>query len=211
MLRRIARPGVIVDLGCGDGQLIHAMGAHGLLRDTTYAVDLSPERVARAVEMAPGVEGIVADAGSVPLPGNVADGIVCNVVIEHVRDDRALVSEVARLLRPGGWWYISSCLAGRRAWWIYRNTRGERVLDPTHVREYKSEEAFREVLTHPDLLIAELASRPQRFPLLDLALRATVNSVAADFYLRHPLALPARRVPIRVPGYRLLEAYGAHR
>jgi SAM-dependent methyltransferase len=47
----------------------------------------------------------------------------------HVRDDRVLVREVARLLRPGGLWYVGTILRGERAWWFYRGG-GVRRLDP---------------------------------------------------------------------------------
>jgi SAM-dependent methyltransferase len=41
--------------------------------------------------------------GSIPLPDSSVDIIVANAVLEHVADPRRLVSEIRRLLRPGGW------------------------------------------------------------------------------------------------------------
>ena len=142
---------VIADLGCGDGWLVWALLDRELAGNVIYAVDLSPERVRRAASIDDRVRGIVADATRVEnLPDASVDGIIVSQVIEHLPDDRDLAPEIARLLRPGGWWYVGSILRGPRAWWIYRKSDGWR-LDPTHEREYGSSTEFAAVLEHPQL------------------------------------------------------------
>ena len=207
LLEELARPGEIIDLGCGDGANLYALHTLGRLGERSYAVDLSDIRVRRAAKI-PDVTGIVADATSVPLPDASADGLICSQVIEHVPDEAALVDEIVRLLRPHGWWYIGSCLRGRRAWWIYRRD-GRFWLDPTHVREYPDEQAFREAIRHDALEVSAVRSEPMRFPLLDLILRAVRRD--GRFYDRHRWCVPVRRVRLRVPGYRLVEAAGRKR
>ena len=207
LLERVASAGVIADVGCGDGAVLHALHVKGLLGARAYGIDLSAARVARA-ERVPGVTGIVADATRIPLPDGSADGVICSQVIEHVPDQEALVSEIARLLRPGGWWYVGSVLRGSHAWWIYKRD-GRRWLDPTHLREYRSEAEFTDAIEHPALQLSLLESRPMRYPLLDLAFRTL--RISGDAYVRVPLLARLRGVRLRVPGYRLVEASGIKR
>ncbi len=87
-----------LDLGCGDGALSAAVPAGRLTVADVSRVALDRARArlphADAVELTP-------DA---PLP--FADGsfelVVCTETVEHVRDVQLLLSEVRRVLEPGG-------------------------------------------------------------------------------------------------------------
>ncbi|MBN2214106.1 MAG: methyltransferase domain-containing protein [Bacteroidales bacterium] len=46
--------------------------------------------------------GIKMDIQSVPLDDNEFDVIICNHVLEHVKDDRKALGEILRILKPGG-------------------------------------------------------------------------------------------------------------
>ena len=209
--------GVIADLGAGDGATLRALEQRGLLGDIAYAVDLSRERVARAEGISPRIRGIVADATHVDTLANGSiDGVIVSQVIEHLEDDRALAPEIARLLRHGGWWYVGTVLRGRRAWWVYR-ADGKWQLDPTHVREYASEGNLLSALEHPRLRVDRVKTTPLTYPVLDLALRAAAvarvlrHDALSGAYARRPALGHARRLRLRVPGYRLLEASGGRR
>ncbi|HET7567393.1 MAG TPA: class I SAM-dependent methyltransferase [Gaiellaceae bacterium] len=218
LLRALAEadpPAALVDLGAGDGGVLWALERAGLLAGEAVAVDLSPERVALCESLSPRVRGLVADATSVAaLPDGAADAVVASQLVEHLPDDRALAPEIARLLRPGGWFYVSSVARGRRAWWVYR-VDGRVAVDPTHLREYRSPEDFAAALAEPRLRQVALRSRPLRFPLLDLLLRALVlvGLLPAErlpgLYVRRPrLARLRLAVRVRVPGYRWVELAG---
>lgn len=209
--------GVIADLGAGDGATLWALEQRGLLGDTAYAVDVSPERVARAEKISPRVRGIVADATCVdPLIDRSVDGVIVSQVIEHLDDDRALAPEIARLLADGGWWYVGTVLRGPRAWWVY-HVDGKWQLDPTHVREYAAEADLLSALEHPLLRIDRVKTTPLMYPMLDLALRGAAfarvlpHDVLSSAYSRRPGLSHARRIRLRVPGYRLLEVSGGRR
>lgn len=62
--------------------------------------DIEPERVAEAQEETP--HAVVAGAERIPYPSNYFDTVLSHEVIEHVMDDRKTVSEIVRVLKPGG-------------------------------------------------------------------------------------------------------------
>lgn len=43
------------------------------------------------------------DIHQIPFPDQSFDVVLCNHVLEHVRDDRQAMREIARVLKPGGW------------------------------------------------------------------------------------------------------------
>ena len=124
LLRRIAEahpPAVLADLGAGDGGTLWPLDRAGLVGETIYAVDISAEHVALCERLSLKVKGIVSDVAHVEeLPDGSVDAAISSQVIEHLPDDRVLAPEIARLLRPGGWFYVSSVIRGPHGFWMYR-------------------------------------------------------------------------------------------
>lgn len=54
--------------------------------------DMDPERVMKQM-----------DITNIQFPENSFDAIICNHVLEHIPDDRKAMSELFRVLKPGGW------------------------------------------------------------------------------------------------------------
>jgi SAM-dependent methyltransferase len=52
------------------------------------------------------------DITGLTFPNEYFDAIVCNHVLEHIPDDHAALSEMYRVLKPGGWASIQVPLAG---------------------------------------------------------------------------------------------------
>ena len=100
------RGSTIVDLACGCGGpglwLARRIGA------CLIGVDFSPVGIAqareRAAQSAPGIraEYRVADAAATGLPDGIAAGLFCVDALQLMPDQGAVISEVGRLLRPGG-------------------------------------------------------------------------------------------------------------
>ena len=178
LLRQTAErdpPRVMADLGAGDGGTLWPLDHAGLIGETIYAVDISAEHVALCERLSPKVKGIVSDVAHVDeLADGSVDAVVSSQVIEHLPDDRVLAPEIARILRPGGWFYVASVIRGPHAFWFYKGKppAPERwQLDPTHMREYASEDDFRAVLEHPQLEFDVVRSNQLKFPLTDFTFR----------------------------------------
>jgi SAM-dependent methyltransferase len=212
LLSKVAKRGIVADLGCGDGAVLSALADKGLL-EGAIAVDISPERVAAATSRVSGARGVVASASNTDLSSESVDGVICSQVIEHMPDHERVAGEIARILRPGGWWYVSTILRRPRAWWLYR-VDGERRLDPTHLREYRSAHEVLRVLSHPDLRVEETRIGRLPFPVSDLVLRAAGRSGlisyerAAQAYASHSRLRHLRRLAFSPPGYRMIEIVG---
>ena len=97
-VRGLGEAGEALDLGCGDGRLTAELHA----RSVTGA-DVSDVALERARRRLPGARFVRIEPDA-PLP--FADGefdlVLCTETIEHVRDVQLLLSELRRVLRPGG-------------------------------------------------------------------------------------------------------------
>jgi SAM-dependent methyltransferase len=216
-------PRVLADLGAGDGGVFWPLEHAGLIGETIYAIDISAAHVALCESLSPKVKGIVSDVAHVEqLADGSVDAVVSSQVIEHLPDDRALAPEIARILKPGGWFYLSSVIRGPRAFWIYKGKppAPERwQLDPTHMHEYASEQEFLSAIEHEQLELEVVRSNQLKFPLSDPLLRvaAAARLIKRDqlpeIYLRLPKRLRnlRRAVAVPIPGYRWVEATGRRR
>jgi len=87
----------VLDLGCGDGQLTQRIASSGAV---VVGLDASPQMAAAAR-----LRGIAVDEGSaesMPYPAQTFDAIFSNATLHWVRDQDAMMSEVRRVLKPGG-------------------------------------------------------------------------------------------------------------
>jgi SAM-dependent methyltransferase len=98
-VRSLGRVECALDLGCGDGRLTAELDARELT-----AADVSPVALERARRRLPAGGRLVELEPDAPLPfGDGAfDLVLCAETIEHVRDVQLLLSEIRRVLRPGG-------------------------------------------------------------------------------------------------------------
>ncbi len=87
----------ILDLGCGDGQLTTRLAATGAV---VTGVDASPSMIAAAKTR--GINAITGNAEALPFPDATFDAVFSNAALHWVRNHDAMMTEVHRVLRPGG-------------------------------------------------------------------------------------------------------------
>ena len=105
------RPGMtVVDYGCGPGLLTLLAAETVSPTGKVYALDIHEGMVSLVESRADetGLDNVTAllnDGPEAPLPGGVADVILCTLVF-HYKESRgerqALADDLARLLKPGG-------------------------------------------------------------------------------------------------------------
>lgn len=97
--RWVPSGGVVVDLGCGEGQLARSLAARGA---RAVGVDASWAQVTEAARRG-SVGAVHADATALPIRSGSVDAAVVCLVWEHVAGIDAAVQEAARVVRGGGW------------------------------------------------------------------------------------------------------------
>lgn len=97
-VRGLGPVGRALDVGCGDGRLSAALDAEALT-----AADVSAVALERARTRLPGAALVELDPDApFPLDDASFDLVLCAETVEHVRDVQLLLSEIRRVLRPGG-------------------------------------------------------------------------------------------------------------
>jgi SAM-dependent methyltransferase len=89
----------LLDLGSGFGGYDREFAARGA---RVIALDLDHSR-----DTAPGIRRLTADAMAVPVRSASVDVVFCASLVEHVRDPARVLAEIARVMRPGGFAYVS--------------------------------------------------------------------------------------------------------
>jgi len=121
-----------LDLGCGDGRLSAELRAEELV-----AADVSQVALERARARLPSARTVlVAPDGPLPFEDGSFELVLCAETIEHVRDVQLLLSEVRRVLRPGGRLAVTTPAHGRTTALDLLVRGFERRFDPLspHIR-----------------------------------------------------------------------------
>jgi SAM-dependent methyltransferase len=150
------RPGgVVLDLGSGEGRYLPVFRR---LFPVARLVALEYSEVAsrRSAARHEFAQHLVASAEAIPLERESVDAIISIEVLEHVPDAQRMLTECARVLRPGAWALLTTPCGnvGSVEWLVNFVSRsitagvGDGILfgkteDPTHLRRYRSAELKR--------------------------------------------------------------------
>ncbi len=94
---RVNSTDYVLDVGCDDGEILAAMNA-----SMKVGVDLDPRHRERSLQI------VCADARCLPIPLGRFDSVFAFDIIEHIVDDRAVLTELLRVLSDCGNLWIST-------------------------------------------------------------------------------------------------------
>jgi len=198
----VSKDSKIADLGCGQGTLLYCLEKEGYKK--LYGVDFLNVIPKGFVEFTKFIKG---DVINVPLERESLDALVSTMVIEHVEENK-FVDEVYRLLRKGGVALITSVLKDRFSWYFYRNSKGERVIEPTHLKEYRSVKEYEDLFSDK-FEILEIKKPLLKYPIADPFFRILLNLTRSKtlwkLFTTNLILKKFRSVRIPIPGYYSIE------
>lgn len=116
----LGRSSVVLDYGCGPGDLLHVCKEMGIAAE---GVDSYERSVLLALQR--GLSVKQADFSSLPFEKESFDAIILQSVIEHVSNPIEMLQTLTAYLAPGGMLVVSAPTPGAHFW-----------DDPTHVRPF---------------------------------------------------------------------------
>ena len=125
---------VVIDVACGEGICARRLAEGGARRVDGF--DLSPEAVREAMLATANLGNVsvqVAVAARLPSRDAAYDLFVSFETIEHLEDDRAFLTEAARVLKPGGTFI---CSTPNRNLLDPGTSIRDKPFNTFHVREY---------------------------------------------------------------------------
>lgn len=153
----------VLDFACGTGYGVAYLDVDS--RTKVIGLDNAVDAVRRARQRfgAQGAQFVAGDATAFPFGPATFDMVVCLETIEHVADVDRLLSQIRRVLRPGGTVIFST--PNR----LLHSPNSAKPLNPYHVVEYTIEQ-FRAVLA-PQFVIEEIYGQQPQDPARSAALR----------------------------------------
>lgn len=125
-----------LDIGCGDG--MHLSWLRGYAAEL-YGSDYNLTRLRRARDLNQARCVFMADITNYPVRDNVFDMIFFNHVLEHIRDDVLALSEVYRILKPGGLLMLGTPNEGVWFWQLAYRLQPRMLRTSDHVQFYTAE------------------------------------------------------------------------
>src|ERR1700737_4020757 len=95
--KNLPHMGIVLDVGAASGAMLEELAAQNCGKG--FFVGLEPGFALAAMSRLPMV---CAYATSIPFRDDTFDAVICSATRKHVRDSSLLMSEIARVLRPGG-------------------------------------------------------------------------------------------------------------
>ncbi|MGB9966354.1 class I SAM-dependent methyltransferase [Halobacterium hubeiense] len=124
-----------LDVATGAGHTAGALANDGASQ--VVATDAAPTMVATATRAFPSVIGVICDAERLPFATNSFDAVTCRIAAHHFPEPTDFVTEVARVLKPGGTLAFEDNVAPDDEVLDDFLNRVERIRDPTHVRSHR--------------------------------------------------------------------------
>ena len=155
-----------LDVATGTGNLAMALSPH--VKDV-IGIDITPGMLKLAVQAArerglDNINNLVGDVEHLPFRESEFDVVTCRFSFHHFPGHRMSLSEMARVLRPGGRLVIEDMLSSEdTAKGEYQN-KMENLRDPSHIKHYKASEIER-MLQEAGLVVVDMVGGSSDFDL----------------------------------------------
>ena len=171
-LKHLKKSDLVADYGSGCGTLLYNLAKFSNAR--LIGIEQAEPAIMQSRSLIPQVSIVKGNILNTPFKSESIDFIFSTMVIEHV-DDKKFSEEVFRTLKPGGYFFVTSVIKSKNAWYFYKNTAGETVLEPSHLKEYKSIQEFENILKPRGFTIVKSSAPRICFPLLDPLLKLVIK------------------------------------
>ncbi|NUM25525.1 MAG: methyltransferase domain-containing protein [Candidatus Buchananbacteria bacterium] len=139
-IKKLRLTGTILDLGCHSGDLTNVVQAASGC--PVIGVDISGSAIEYAKSRFPHIQFVRADFPADKLfSDDYFIAATCFDVMEHLPDTKAVLAEVKRLLKPGGYFIIAIPNENwlfKIVWWFWLKWKGQ-VWEDVHVHDFKKE------------------------------------------------------------------------
>lgn len=109
LIRALPEKGELLDIGCGTGLFIEKYIQNG---GTAVGLDISRRMLHQAKKRCTCSEFTLASGDTIPFCSNSFDAVSSLLVFSYVKDPEGMLSEVYRVLRPGG--SVAICTLGKK-------------------------------------------------------------------------------------------------
>ena len=123
-----------LDAGCGSGLITRHLPVNSI------GLDINPRNVKRAKKYAPLAKIVEADIENMPFIDNYFSTIICSEVLEHIPNPQRAISEIKRVLEPGG--ILIGTVPQKNFLWKLRVLSSTHPGEPYH-KEYRKSELIR--------------------------------------------------------------------
>ncbi len=202
--RRINKPGNILDIGCATGIFLHGMQLQGWntfgIEPSKYAADYARQRFGLSV-----VRGFLEDTH---FPDNFFNLVSMWDVLEHVPEPLVTLTEVNRILAPGGWIVLS--LPNPVSWdcnWFGPYWAGWDL--PRHMQIFKPK-VISSILKKEGFFHPEIISFMDRHGMLVYSIRFWLSDKAFSPFTKKFILDLAGSIPARIltyPYYALADCF----
>jgi len=145
----------IIDIGCGDGQ--HLQWLQNFYNVELYGSDynlLRLRRIQRNPNITPSIKLLLMNILGIPFDNNYFHVILCNHVLEHIKDDSQAFREIARILSPDGVLILGVPNEGSKWWQLAYDLEPNLREISDHIHFYTAEKIHK-LISYTDLKCIE--------------------------------------------------------
>jgi len=156
----------VLDVATGTGYLAMALSPHV---KEVIGIDITPGMLKLAVQAArekglDNIDNLVGDVEHLPFRDSEFDVVTCRFSFHHFPGPRMSLSEMARVLRPGGRLVIEDMLSSEDATKSEYQNKMENMRDPSHIKHYRASE-IEQMLQEAGLMVVDRVGGSSDFGL----------------------------------------------